>query len=376
MKRQKKMEKAKGSLVKTSEEKSAKKIEKPSQEKQLLTSTYDNQKIETGDRTVDYKQIIEDYRAFFENNDMADESDEAIEKLAENMEEDMETMKSLQNFETNEKKEETDAEILLAMQRGAEVERISWLKMTLSGEKEVKTADFVQEKIWQMSPSGGSGLRFSLKAVKSDVETNLTCNGCGHIYTHRSQLKRHMKRSMCAAEPQCSCKCGKIFKVRDSLRRHVKNGCNLEEKVELHPQEHIDLFSILLEKYETAKDKVEELKEDDRNSSREDEKDVMDIDMELSDEKSVKEEEGKYVTLLREQGVEQILSRYSALLVQKLPKEEEKRIPVESESGKTKRVPMKTLAQSKHRSQQPAITVDQVSTSFYLDTCVQILFPF
>ena len=36
MKRQKKMEKAKGSLVKTSEEKSAKKIENSSQEKQLL----------------------------------------------------------------------------------------------------------------------------------------------------------------------------------------------------------------------------------------------------------------------------------------------------------------------------------------------------
>ena len=369
MKRQKKIEKAKG--LKTSEEK--RKIEKLSQEKQLLAPGDDSLKIETNDKTVDYKKIIEDYRAFFENNDMADESDEAVEKLAENMGEDMTTLK---NFETNEKKEESDAEILLAMQRGEEVERISWLKMTQSGEKGAKNAEIVQEKVWQMSPSGGSGLRFSLKAVKSDVETNLTCNGCGHIYTHRSQLKRHMKRSMCAAEPQCSCKCGKIFKVRDSLRRHVKNGCNLEEKVEMHPQEHIDSFSKLLGKDEAVKDKVEESKEDDRNSGSEVEKDEMDIDMELSDEKSVNEEEGKYVTLLREEGVEQILSRYSALLVQKRPKEEEKRIPVERESGKNKSFPMKTLAQSKHRSQQPAITVDQVSTSFNLDTSVRMLFLF
>ena len=177
----------------------------------------------------------------------------------------------------------------------------------------------------------------------------------------KTLLKRNMKRSMCLAEPQCSCKCGKTFKVRDSLRRHVKNGCNLEENVGLQSQEHIDLFSKLLEKDEAAADKVEESKEDDRDSSRENEREEMDIDMELSDEKRMKE--GKYVTLLREDGVEQILSRYSALLVQKRPKEDEKRIPAKSESGKSKSFPMKTLAQSKHKSQQLAITVDQVSTS-------------
>ena len=161
MKRAKKLEKAKGSLVKTSEAKGQ--IVKLSQEKQLLLPGDDNQKIETGDKTVDYKQIIEDYRAFFENNDMVDESDEAIEKLAENMGEDLTTMKSLKKCEREETKTENDDEILLSMQRGDEVERISWLKMTHSDEKEVKTAEIVQEKVWQMSPSGGSGLRFSLR---------------------------------------------------------------------------------------------------------------------------------------------------------------------------------------------------------------------
>ena len=149
-----------------------------------------------------------------------------------------------------------------------------------SGEKAAKT----QEKVtWQMSPRGGSGLRFSLKAVKSKVETNLTCNQCGHDYAHRSLLKRHKKRSICSAGPQSSCNlCGKVFKVKYSLGRHLKNGkCNLEKKVEITAQEHNGSFLKFLDKEdETAKDKeVEESKEseDTKNSAIMYEKHEMDI---------------------------------------------------------------------------------------------------
>ena len=91
----------------------------------------------------------------------------------------------------------------------------------------------VEEKVWQISPSAGSGLKFSLKAVKSEVESDFTCNGCGHRYDHKSFLKRHLKRSMCSKDSQlCKCKFGKSFKTRDSLRRHIK------EEAETDPQEH------------------------------------------------------------------------------------------------------------------------------------------
>ena len=149
----------------------------------------------------------------------------------------------------------------------------------------------------------------------------------------------------------------------------MKNGCNLEEKVELDAQEQIDSFSKFLENDEAAaKDQVEKSKDEDD--------DKMEID-----EKSEEEEE-KYVTLLREDGVEEILSRYSALLVQKRPKEG-KRILVESEkpkgspiktlskeSGTKNKFPTKTLPQPKHRSQQPIITVDQVY--YNLNSRIQI----
>ena len=159
----------------------------------------------------------------------------------------------------------------------------------------------------------------------------------------------------------------------------MKNGCNLEVKVEINPNEHIDSFSKFLDKGEVAKDPVEKSKEG------EDTKKIEKIEMD-TDEKCVKD-----VTLLREEGVLEILSRYSALIVQKRPKEEKRilvesesgkarRILVESESGKTKRIlvesgkarrsPMKILPQSKHKSQQPAITVDQVSTTYNLDSSV------
>ena len=127
---------------------------------------------------------------------------------------------------------------------------------------------------------------------------------------------------------------------------------NLEEKVEKGAEEHIDSFSRFLENDEATAHKVEESKEDGEN-------DEIDID-----EPNLKEE-GKYVTLLRDDGVEKILSRYSELLVQKRPKEEN-RILEESESGKPKRFPIKTLPQLKHRSQHPVITVDQVSLNPFL----------
>ena len=110
----------------------------------------------------------------------------------------------------------------------------------------------------------------------------------------------------------------------------------------------------------------------------------MDIDEEVDGEEIMKEG-GNQVTLLREDGVEDILSRYSALLVQDRPKNEqtspteseiipkrpkqekiitsEKWPKVKSESGKIKRFPPKILSQSKPigKKQAPmAITADQV----------------
>ena len=138
--------------------------------------------------------------------------------------------------------------------------------------------------------------------------------------------------------------------------------------MEINPQEHIASFSKFLDKDSAAKEK---------SKKDEDSQKIEQIEMGIN-EKRVKD-----VTLLREEGVEEILSRYSALIVQKRPKEEKRilvesesgkarRILVESESGKTKRIlvesgkarrsPMKILPQPKQRSQQPAITVDQVST--------------
>ena len=280
----------------------------------------------------------------------------------------METVEKLtERIKSLEEKTETDSsEILLAIQRGEEVERSSWLKMSQNGEKLAKTT----EKVWQMSPSGGSGLRFSLKAVKSDVEASLTCNGCGHVYANRSFLKKHMKRSMCASDSQCSCNCGKTFKARDSLRQHLKKGCDLEKKVMIN------------EEVEAATDKdcnseVEESRNLTKTEEREEEV-KMDIDEEVDGEEIMKEG-GNQVTLLREDGVEDILSRYSALLVQDRPKNEqtspteseiipkqpkqEKWPKVESESGKGKRFPPKILSQSKPigKKQAPmAITADQV----------------
>ena len=305
----------------------------------------------------------------FENNLEKTSADDNLNLKMETVEKLTERIKSL------EEKTETDSsEILLAIQRGEEVERSSWLKMSQNGEKLAKTT----EKVWQMSPSGGSGLRFSLKAVKSDVEARLTCNGCGHVYANRSFLKRHMKRSMCASDSQCSCNCGKTFKARDSLRQHLKKGCDLEKKVMIN------------EEVEAATDKdcnseVEESRNLTKTEEREEEV-KMDIDEEV-DGVEIMKEGGNQVTLLREDGVEDILSRYSALLVQDRPKNEqtspteseiipkrpkqeknitsEKWPKVESESGKGKRFPPKILSQSKPigKKQAPmAITVDQVLT--------------
>ena len=105
MKRQKKMEKS-DNLVKTSETKreSGRKIE---EKKILLTLEDDNLEIETDVKTVDYKKIIEDYRAFFDNNDIGDESFEAVEKLAENMVEDKMATNKQTNKQTRRKPKTT-----------------------------------------------------------------------------------------------------------------------------------------------------------------------------------------------------------------------------------------------------------------------------
>ena len=105
VKRQKKMEKS-DNLVKTSETKreSGRKIE---EKKILLTLEDDNLEIETDVKTVDYKKIIEDYRAFFDNNDIGDESFEAVEKLAENMVEDKMATNKQTNKQTRRKPKTT-----------------------------------------------------------------------------------------------------------------------------------------------------------------------------------------------------------------------------------------------------------------------------
>ena len=368
----------------------------PRQEKSaLLTADNNNIKIKTEDNIVNYKKNIEDYRAFFENDQKTENgSDEVVENVTTTQ----------MDFETGGEKAgmEDESAILSAIQRGEEEEEGSWQSMAAqNGGKGAKMESDVEEKVWQISPSGDSGLKFSLKAVKSEVESDLTCNGCGHKYDHKSFLKRHLKRGMCSKDSQlCKCKCGYFFKTRDSLRRHIKKDA------ETNPQEHGESE----EKAECEESKGDnKTYADDQNMSKSEELD-SDENMDTKD-KDIKDE--VFVTLKGE-GVEQLLSRYSELVVvQKRPREQtefsgdsdtllvqepikeedmiSKELPLqmieitsqlESESGLSEEKESKyalqikseqsrwfhpkTLSQSKLGRHQSAITVDQVRNLLYV----------